>query len=344
MESFSCCSRQRCQKRSLCNLACLITLCAIACSHRSFSIITVAASKKDFQSSMVQALKREADYSIAAAFLGSVDLSYLLPENSTILVPMDDSLAQADVHFSTFSTVVPILQYHVIPHRLVFHDLQQLPVGQTLETLLLNNTIIITRNSLASFTIDDVPISRRNIFVSISNVVHGINGVLNFAMYGKMKRIYDFHQSAPPSSGPADGIVAPSDQLSSPPKEGDASDDHVHGSPFPADGSIPNFPPPSAMALAPEEENDLPPPSPLPSSPESDYASNISEKNISFDDHKGGKRNPSDCTAAPGASICKTISSSTRVGKNRSIHYVSMFPLVLSGMFAILELSAILGI
>ncbi|MCO5601904.1 hypothetical protein L7F22_056030 [Adiantum nelumboides] len=240
----------------------LATFCATACFATSGNDLSLPSSNKNVQGlDLVQALKKEKGYSAAATFLGAVDLNHLLPESSTILVPVDEAVAESGLQLGTFNTAMPILQYHVIVKRLVFNDLQQLPVGQTLRTLLPSNTVIITSNSSANFTIDDVRMSHKNLFVASSTVVHGMNGVLNSAMYGKMTHLPGLQPSTPPGvSIPDIGSPSPADHQPAPAFAGNSSNTGTNSSALPPTiGTNVSSPPPVSMIST---NVTSPPPSP----------------------------------------------------------------------------------
>ncbi|KAI5083728.1 hypothetical protein GOP47_0003471 [Adiantum capillus-veneris] len=236
------------QKISLALTLLVGILCASPFSVISAIDFSSPSSNKSMQARLVQALNEEGKYSAAATFLGAVDLNHVLPESSTIFVPMDEGIAESGLQLSTFNTAMPILQYHVIVKRLVFHDLQQLPVGQTLQTLLPNNTVIITSNSSANFTIDDVLMSHRNLFVASSTVVHGMNGVLNSDLYGRMTHLPAFQPSSPPGVSAPDIGSPPAHDQPAPPFTGNSSNTGTNSSSFPpAISRNVSSPPPSPL-------------------------------------------------------------------------------------------------
>lgn len=147
---------------------------------------------------VIVAIRKTGKFNMAASLLDAVDLS-MLPESSTLFVPQDNVAAKLD--FRAFNTALPILEYHIVTRELSFRDLQQLPIGTTLETLLKNCTVLITSNSSRDFTVDDVTLTHPDIYLDDSIAVHGIAGIMNASVYGKKQVPFAYH-ALPPSQSP----------------------------------------------------------------------------------------------------------------------------------------------
>ena len=144
---------------------------------------------------MIEALRKKGHYNMIATFLDTLDLKHVLPESSTLLVPMDGEVMSSLLSLRP-EAWLPVFQYHVLTQQFSFLDLQQLPTGQILPTLLINSTVMVTNNSTDNFTVDDVRISYPNILLASNVAVHGLNGVMNSTVFGQIKPI----AFPPPSS------------------------------------------------------------------------------------------------------------------------------------------------
>ena len=144
---------------------------------------------------MIEALRKKGHYNMIATFLDTLDLKHVLPESSTLLVPMDGEVMSSLLNLRP-EAWLPVFQYHVLTQQFSFLDLQQLPTGQILPTLLINSTVMVTNNSTDNFTVDDVRISYPNILLASNVAVHGLNGVMNSTVFGPIKPI----AFPPPSS------------------------------------------------------------------------------------------------------------------------------------------------
>eukprot|EP00249_Psilotum_nudum_P027985 c36352_g1_i1 orf=1-849(-) len=131
----------------------------------------------------VLALKNAQKFQLAAGILASLDMN-LLPASATLLVPNDKAVSKVDNDINGFGNAFPTLRYHVVTRQLSFRDLLDLRVGTRLETLLKDNTVLITNSDQRNYTVDDVRLTRPDIYFDDTMVIHGIDGILNASVYG----------------------------------------------------------------------------------------------------------------------------------------------------------------
>ncbi|KAI3938482.1 hypothetical protein MKW92_012619 [Papaver armeniacum] len=74
------------------------------------------------------------------------------------------------------------LDYHIIPQKLSFSKLQNLPIGSTIPTLIPKKSIQVTNNSQSNYTINHILITNPNFYMNGDVVIHGIKSCLNHSM------------------------------------------------------------------------------------------------------------------------------------------------------------------
>ena len=148
---------------------------------------TTTSSNIDYDAFM-EVIRNKGNFNIAANLFDSMDMESLLPSDQTactLLVPEDSDAMKELMAENTFETLMPTLSYHILTQRLTFMDLQRIPTGQTVETLLRTFTVLVTNNPTDNLTfIDDVLVLYPNLFLGSNIAVHGMNGVMNFSLFG----------------------------------------------------------------------------------------------------------------------------------------------------------------
>ncbi|XP_057541655.1 fasciclin-like arabinogalactan protein 21 [Amaranthus tricolor] len=138
---------------------------------------------------IIDAIVGAGDFSNWANLLSQTDTS-LFPLSATLLIPDNDAfVSDASPPSTSFSLnfVDPLLfTYHIIPRRFTFSELLLFPIGARLPTLLPENTLLITNNSVTNFTINGALISRPDLFHSSIMSVHGVSRVLDYTQFGKV--------------------------------------------------------------------------------------------------------------------------------------------------------------
>ena len=143
---------------------------------------TTTNSNIDYDAFM-EVIRNKGNFNIAANLFDSMDMESLLPTDQTactLLVPEDGDAMKELMAENTFESLMPTLSYHILTQRLTFMDLQRIPTGQTVETLLRTFTVLVTNNPTDNLTfIDDVLVLYPNLFLGSNIAVHGMNGVMN---------------------------------------------------------------------------------------------------------------------------------------------------------------------
>lgn len=101
-----------------------------------------------------------------------------LPLSTTLFIPQD-----TDQNRPVVSDPF-VFPYHVIPQRLTFSELLLLKIKSRIPTLLPGRSIIITNNSRFNFTVDEIPITQPDVYLTGSVAVHRISGLLDYNAFG----------------------------------------------------------------------------------------------------------------------------------------------------------------
>ncbi|XP_043699765.1 fasciclin-like arabinogalactan protein 7 [Telopea speciosissima] len=130
---------------------------------------------------IIEALIGANDFRSWADVLSVSDPS-TFPMTATFFIPTDD----ANERFSSSLTRdfdPSIILYHIVPQEFTFSDLQKLPIGSRLTTLLQDKSILVTNNAGSNFTIDDCLITHPDVIINGAFSVHGIGSILNYTTY-----------------------------------------------------------------------------------------------------------------------------------------------------------------
>ncbi|KAH7837236.1 hypothetical protein Vadar_011478 [Vaccinium darrowii] len=135
---------------------------------------------------IVSALLNAGNFRHWATLLSATNSSSLPPlTTATLFIPSDQALSHFPTPTSTpFSFDPFLIPYHIIPQRLPFSDLQLFQTLTRLPTLLPSNSILITKNSHSNFSVDGSQITHPDLYVNSAVAVHGIQNVLDYAIYG----------------------------------------------------------------------------------------------------------------------------------------------------------------
>ncbi|KAJ7538786.1 hypothetical protein O6H91_11G062900 [Diphasiastrum complanatum] len=128
---------------------------------------------------VIDTLRRAGPYSVMAEALNALGLQ-VLPPGSTLFVPTDGALSV----IQRSSVLVPLVQYHVALVQLRFPQLLESKVGTRIPTLLPDNTIVITNNTMVGYTIDNVYLAYPDLYNDAVISIHGIEGIFNATLYG----------------------------------------------------------------------------------------------------------------------------------------------------------------
>ncbi|KAI3878363.1 hypothetical protein MKX03_021823 [Papaver bracteatum] len=104
------------------------------------------------------------------------------PFPATYLIPLDNPSVMIRNTNSTTSSSSFTLDYHIIPQKLSFSKLQNLPIGSTIPTLIPKKSIQVTNNSQSNYTINHILITNPNFYMNGDVVIHGIKSCLNHSM------------------------------------------------------------------------------------------------------------------------------------------------------------------
>ncbi|KAG6392131.1 hypothetical protein SASPL_146341 [Salvia splendens] len=131
---------------------------------------------------ILDALVGTGDYGGWASLLSSANPSSL-PITATLFVPSNAAIS--GLLASSPARLDPLLvPYHIVPQRLTFSDLQDLPNRTRLPTLLPSNFIVVTDASPARLAVDGSEITQGDIFLNPAFAVHGVDRVLNYSVFG----------------------------------------------------------------------------------------------------------------------------------------------------------------
>ncbi|XP_047941626.1 uncharacterized protein LOC125188670 [Salvia hispanica] len=131
---------------------------------------------------ILDALVGTGDYGGWASLLSSANPASL-PITATLFVPSNAAIS--GLLASSPARLDPLLvPYHIVPQRLTFSDLQDLPSQTRLPTLLPSNFIVVTDNSPATLAVDGSEITQGDIFLNPAFAVHGVDRVLNYSVFG----------------------------------------------------------------------------------------------------------------------------------------------------------------
>ncbi|KAI3934041.1 hypothetical protein MKW92_002716 [Papaver armeniacum] len=104
------------------------------------------------------------------------------PFPATYLIPLDNPSVMIMNTNSTSSSSSFTLDYHIIPQKLSFSKLKNLPIGSTIPTLIPKKSIQVTNNSQSNYTINHILITNPNFYMNGDVVIHGIKSCLNHSM------------------------------------------------------------------------------------------------------------------------------------------------------------------
>ncbi|KAH7443081.1 hypothetical protein KP509_02G018400 [Ceratopteris richardii] len=188
-----------------------IILALIICSISTSEAQTV---QREVFDSMIAALKGKG-YDTGAVLLAFLQ-RFLVPQ-LTLLIPTDQAIATRRVQESQ---LYRIAQFHMIRNNLSFADLQVLPAGTFLPTLLRDARVEVVNNSAGNFTINNAKIIDPDLCPqSVSRFIacHGISEVLNpqaitsesFGPESPIGPLQDMVPSASPVPSPSPGDDQP---------------------------------------------------------------------------------------------------------------------------------------
>ncbi|XP_010260982.1 PREDICTED: uncharacterized protein LOC104599925 [Nelumbo nucifera] len=125
-------------------------------------------------------------YNLFANAIATSDLRYKLiaGDSFTLFAPTNSRVFSLDM-VTEATDYVNVLQYHVVPRRLMISDLQDLSSGPYLDTLLPDHALLIENRQTTStsifssvITVDGVSISAPGLYNGSGIAVHGLDGIL----------------------------------------------------------------------------------------------------------------------------------------------------------------------
>ncbi|XP_074327172.1 uncharacterized protein LOC141665088 [Apium graveolens] len=135
---------------------------------------------------IIDSLTSQPGFQIWANLLSSSTSSLnLLPLTATLFIPSNTAISHLPTATSSPLNFDPLLiLYHISPTRLSFSDLHLFQPSSRIPTLLPSRSILITNTTSHNFTLDNSRITHPDMFLSSSIAVHGIQHILDYALFG----------------------------------------------------------------------------------------------------------------------------------------------------------------
>ncbi|XP_024378953.1 uncharacterized protein [Physcomitrium patens] len=153
------------------------------------------------QSLRAAGLTSSADAIQAAVISGSITLP---SSNFTIFAPVNQAV---DSILPSNPDLSKVLNYHLATTDLPHKALLLLPIGQRIPTLLPDNTLLVTDNNLANYSINNEQILYFDLCTVYTVSCHAVSGILNSTIWGQASLI---GPATSPSAAPAGApFIAP---------------------------------------------------------------------------------------------------------------------------------------